>query len=676
MANRFGIDIGGTFTDFVYYDDDTGEITVAKVPTTPSAPEQGCLNAVEIALTPEQIVGTEWFLHGTTVGLNALLQRRGAVVGLLATEGFRDVLELRRGDRVEMYNLFWTPPPPLVPRHLRLPVGERIRTDGGIHRPIDLADVRAAAETFGREGVTSVAIAFLNAYANPEHELAAEQALREAGFTGAITLSHKVSGEYREYERTTTSVIDAFVSERMSTYLNRLQGELRERGFGGSPLIMRSGSGAMTFDEACSRSFETIMSGPVAGAEGAGELSRRLGLGDLVTADVGGTSFDTCLIANGRPQLMFEGEVIGLPVQTAWVDVRSIGSGGGSIAHIDVGGLLSVGPQSAGAEPGPACYGRGGIEPTMTDAACVLGMLGSGELASGLVLDRALATTALQRVAGRLSLDVEDAAKGIMALAAAAMANAIREITIEQGVDPRTLKLLAFGGAGPLMGCLLADELEIPIVVVPPHAGNFSAWGLLAADLTRTKARTRIMRLDEEAIPQVNLQLDGMFGELQGSGGTGTELEASLDVRLVGQDNSLNIPVPLDQGRLTASADQLAGWFAESYERTFGLRPDEAMEIVSVRVTSRTPLPQRQHIPLAHETVDAGPARTLPAYSFRHKRRAEFAIWDRDDLPVGEPVSGPAIITEATTTTYVDAGWTILVDAAACLILTTDEAQS
>lgn len=676
MANRFGIDIGGTFTDFVYYDDGTGEITVAKVPTTPSAPEQGCLNAVEIALTPEQVAGTEWFLHGTTVGLNALLQRRGAVVGLLATEGFRDVLELRRGDRVEMYNLFWTPPPPLVPRHLRLPVRGRIRTDGEIHRPIALEDVRVAAETFRREGVTSVAIAFLNAYANPEHELAAEQALREAGFNGAITLSHKVSGEYREYERTTTSVIDAFVSERMSTYLNRLQGELRDRGFGGSPLIMRSGSGAMTFDEACTRSFETIMSGPVAGAEGAGELSRRLGLGDLVTADVGGTSFDTCLIANGRPQLMFEGEVIGLPVQTPWVDVRSIGSGGGSIAHIDVGGLLSVGPQSAGAEPGPACYGRGGIEPTMTDAACVLGMLGSGELASGLVLDRALASTALQRVGDRLSLDVEGTARGIMALSAAAMANAIREITIEQGVDPRTLKLLAFGGAGPLMGCLLADELEIPTVVVPPHAGNFSAWGLLAADLTRTKARTRIMRLDEDAIPQVNLLLDGMFGELEARDGTATELEASLDIRLVGQDNSLNIAVPLDQGRLTASTDQLTGWFADSYERTFGLRPDEAMEIVSVRVTSRTPLPQRQHIPLAREDADTGPEKTLPAYSFRLKRTTEFAIRNRDDLPVGEPVSGPAIITEPTTTTYVDAGWTITVDAAACLILTTDEAQS
>jgi N-methylhydantoinase A len=675
MANRFGIDIGGTFTDFVYYNDESGEITVAKVPTTPTAPEQGCLNAVDTALTAQQIQETKWFLHGTTVGLNALLERRGATVGLLATEGFRDVLEIRRGDRDEMYNLFWTPPPCLVPRHLRLPIQERIRADGAVHVALSSSDVRGAAVTFHREGVSSVAIAFLNAYANPEHELAAERILREAGFTGAITLSHKVSGEYREYERTTTSVIDAFVSERMSTYLERLQSALRDRGFSGAPLIMRSGSGAMTFDEAYSRAFETIMSGPVAGAEGAGELSRRCGLGDLVTADVGGTSFDTCLIANGRPQLMYEGEIIGLPVQTPWVDVRSIGSGGGSIAHVDVGGLLKVGPKSAGAQPGPACYGRGGTEPTTTDAACILGMLGSGQLASGLVLDRELASAALEKVGNQLSLSAHDTARGIMTLSAAAMANAIREITVEQGIDPRGLKLLAIGGAGPLMGCLLADELEIPVVCVPPHAGNFSAWGLLAADLTRTKARTRIIRLDDDAPSQVNAVLSALFEELGGHEGTPAEHEASLDMRLQGQDNSLHIDVPVIGHQLAATALELADRFESVYERTFGLRPEEPIEIVSIRVTSRTPLPRRQDSKLNREANDGAPDQTLPAYSFRRDAMTDFAIWDRAKLPIDRAVPGPAIITEPTTTTYVDAGWSISLEPSGCIILSTNEAQ-
>ena len=325
MATRMGVDIGGTFTDLIYYDDSTGRSLVGKVPTTPDTPEEGVAHAVGETLAPGQLASAEYFLHGTTVGLNALVQRKGAVVGPLATEGFRDILEIRRGDRDEMYNLFWKPAPPLVPRRLRLPVRERIRADGEVHIPIEKKDVRHAVATFKAEGVTSVAIAFLNSYANPAHELAAEKELRAAGFEGEISVSHRISGEYREYERTTTTVIDAYVRGRMSNYLQRLGDKLGSEGFNGNLLITRSGSGSMTFAEAEERPFETIMSGPVAGAEGAGELARRLEIKELITADVGGTSFDTCLVVNGRPQLMYEGTVVGLPVQTPWVDVRSIG---------------------------------------------------------------------------------------------------------------------------------------------------------------------------------------------------------------------------------------------------------------------------------------------------------------------------------------------------------------
>src|SRR4051812_18244139 len=511
MSTRIGVDVGGTFTDLIFYDDETGEIRVGKEPTTPSAPEEGVLAAVGSAVPQEQVGAAEYFLHGTTVGLNSLLTRTGAVVGLLATRGFRDILEIRRGDRDDPYDLFWKQPPPLVPRRLRIPVTGRMLADGTEHTPFDADDVRGAVEAFEGDGVTSVAVAFLHSYANPAHELAAAEALRQFGFEGEISLSHQVSGEYREYERTTTTVIDAYVRPRMAVYLRALGERLQGGGFDGSLLVTRSGGGAMTFPEATARPFETILSGPVAGAEGAAELARTLDIDALITADVGGTSFDTCLVTGGRPQVMYEGSIVGLPVQTPWVDVRSIGAGGGSLAYVDVGGLLRVGPGSAGADPGPACYGRGGTQPTVTDAAFLLGMLGEGTLASGIRLDADRARAAMEPLAEQLGFEVQDVARGIMTIAAANMANAIREITVEQGVDPRQCTLAPFGGAGPLFGTLLARELEIREIVVPPFAGNFSAWGLLGADLPQTEARTRIMQLSEDSVGDAGRLLDELF---------------------------------------------------------------------------------------------------------------------------------------------------------------------
>ncbi|HUZ83138.1 MAG TPA: hydantoinase/oxoprolinase family protein, partial [Gaiellales bacterium] len=496
MATRIGVDVGGTFTDLIFLDDGTGEILVGKRPTSPATPEVGVLDVLERSLSGPQFASAAYFLHGTTVGLNALIERRGAVVGLLATDGFRDVLELRRGDRDDPYDLFWKPPAPLVPRDLRIPVRERIRADGVVHRELVAADVSAAVELFRSRGVDAVAVTFMNAYANPRHELEAERLLRAAGFDGDVSLSHRVSGEYREYERSCTTVIDAFVRRRMGPYLTRLDSQLGGRGFAGEAMIMRSGGGAMTFAEAASRPFETILSGPVAGADAVAQLARELELPHVIGADVGGTSFDTCLIDDGRPPVLYEGEVIGLPIQTPWVDVRSIGAGGGSIARADAGGLMRVGPESAGADPGPAAYGRGGEEATVTDAALVLGMLPAGDIAGGVRLSRELAGRALTRLAGRLGFaTAEQAARGVIEITSAQMADAIRSITVERGRDPREAAVVAFGGAGPLFGTLLADELNARLLVVPPHAGNFSAWGLLGADLSRTASRTRVLRV-------------------------------------------------------------------------------------------------------------------------------------------------------------------------------------
>lgn len=656
MAIRVGIDVGGTFTDLILHDEVSGEIRVEKVPSVLGRPEQGCLDALEAALRTKSLANVEYFLHGNTVGLNALLERKGAVVGLLATAGFRDVMEVRRGDRDDMFDLFWAPPEPLVPRCLRCPVRERVRADGEVHRRLAAEDVTEALAEFRKRGVTSVAVAFLNAYANPEHEQEAERLLRANGFDGPISLSHRISREYREYERTSTTIVDAYVREKVSSYLERLERSLQERGLRGQCLVMRSGGGSLAFADAAERPFETLMSGPVAGAEGAGKLARRHGLGDLVTADVGGTSFDTCLIVDGYPQLKYQGEVQGMPLQTSWVDVRSIGAGGGSIASVDVGGLLQVGPQSAGAQPGPACYGRGGIEPTLTDAGFSLGMLGRGRLASGLDLDHEKARSALQNVGDKLGASVVETACGIVRLAAVKMTNAIREITIEQGVDPRKMTLLAYGGAGPMMATELARALDIEEIVVPCHAGNFSAWGLLGADVLTMRAQTKIMPLSDESLDQVNDVLAALFAELERNGSNGIALrEVRLDMRYRGQEYTLSIIPTAEHGRISASADAVGRQFAENYQRAFGIELEEPVEVVSVRALLRRPLPsfaEQNTAPAAKGTTDRIGIR---AYSFALGQFLDFTLFDRRQLAAGEIVKGPAIISELTTTTYVDA---------------------
>jgi N-methylhydantoinase A len=672
MATRIGIDVGGTFTDLIYYDDESGEVKLGKVPSTPEAPNQGVIRAASEAVPPQRLADSDYFLHATTALLNAILQRRGAKVGLIATEGFRDILEIRRGDRDDPFDLFWQAPEPLVPRKLRLTVSERLRADGSVHRPLDEASVTRALDVLRAEGVESVAVALMNSYANPAHELEVERILREQGFDGEISVSHKVSGEYREYERTSTTVIDAYVRPLTGSYLERLEAQLRELEFNGTPLVTRSGGGAMTFEEAGSRAVETIMSGPVAGAEGAAELARRLGLDDVISADVGGTSFDTCMITGGRPQVMYEAKIDGLPVQTPWIDVRSIGAGGGSIAYVDAG-LLKVGPRSAGAVPGPACYGRGGTEPTVTDALLMLGMVGAGELASGIQLDAYQAEAALERVAQPLGLSVEDAARGIVTIAATAMGNAIHEITVEQGQDPRNSAIMAFGGAGPVFGCLLAAELGIGRVIVPPYAGNFSAWGLLGADLTQTAGRTRLVRVRDGGVENANELLAELFAGLEQNGSNGdstTVREIGLDMRYVGQEHTITVDVPEKDAAIAAEADGVLSAFTDEYERTFGHTIEEDIEIVAVRATLRTPLPRRAES--ASRSADAKDYPSVRAFSFASGDWSSFEVVDRAALAPGATLAGPTIVLEETATTYIDADWTAEVDASGCLIVRTE----
>lgn len=669
MATRIGVDVGGTFTDLIAYDETSGEVTVAKVPTTPSAPENAVMDVIREGSTRNGIADASCFMHGTTVGLNAILERRGVTVGLLATAGFRDVLEIRRGHRANVFDLFWKPPPPLVPRRLRRPVRERVMATGAVREHLVREDVAEALERFDEAGVSCIAVAFLNAYVNPANELAAEAVLRSLGFEGAIALSHRISGEYREYERTSTTVIDAYIRPRTAQYLSGLADDLARERFAGAKLVMRSGGGAMHFDEAAARPVETTMSGPVGGAEGAGELARSLGLPQVITGDVGGTSFDTCLISGGRPSLMYEGAIDGMPVQTPWVDIRSIGAGGGSIVHIDSGGLLRVGPRSAGAVPGPVSYRRGGTEPTVTDCAALLGMLGDGRLASGIELDVGGAGDAVAPIARTLGLSVEDTCAGAIRIAAAGMADAIREITIERGEDPRLATLMTFGGAGPLFGTLLADELGIDRVVVPAHAGNFSAWGLLSAQATRTAARTRVVPLDAAGVDEAARSLSELFGDIAGRGRVSQdeepEREATLEVRYRGQDHTLAVTVSACEA---LNAQTVRRDFKDAYLRAYGHASDDPAEIVTIRATeragaARTSPPRRRPHP------GEPPRRSIDAWSFARGERRSFSVVDREQLSVEAMLDAPSVITEPTATTYLDDGWRAAISDREALVL-------
>ena len=677
MASRIGVDIGGTFTDFIVYDESGNKVIIDKIPTTPQSPEKAVVEVIKRNLSQKELEKIDFFLHGTTVGLNSLLERKGSKVGLLCTKGFRDILEIRRGDRDEMYNLFWQPPPPLVPRFLRLEIEERLFANGNVHKKINTEQVKDACNKFIKEKVDSVAIAFINSYTNKDHEILASKILIESGFKGQISLSSMVSGEYREYERTTTTVIDAFVKTRMSNYLNSLKKNLNELGYKGTFLVTRSGSGSMTFNEAEDRPFETIMSGPVAGAEGAGELSRKLNNTNMVTADVGGTSFDTCLIINGRPQIQFEGKILGLPVQSPWVDVRSIGAGGGSIAYLDEGGLIRSGPQSAGAVPGPACYDKGGIKPTTTDAAFYLGMLGEGKLASGLQLNKSLAEQALNSVGSQIGMSAFDAAKGILKIGSANMADAIREITIEQGIDPRELKLLAFGGAGPLMSNLIANELDIKEIVVPPYSGNFSAWGLLGADLLQMNARTKILRLSDKAISECNDILKELFKELEQRQkidfSTSSQIkEIALDMRWMGQEHTITLKLEDEKdGKISMDTETLKNKFMEEYQKTFGSKLDTVIEIVSTRASLRVQLPRKSESGKIDEVGIEVSNSQIECYSFTEDKKIQFDLVARSKID--SKVSGPLIIIESTAITYVDINYDVNKDSNGNLILVNRE---
>lgn len=637
---RVGIEIGGTFTDLVA----TGPegLVIRKVPSTPAQPDRGAFAALEAAgLAYSDIVQ---LVHGSTVATNAVLERKGARLALLVTEGFRDVLLLRRQDRQRIFDLFYRKPEPLVAQADVLEVPERMLSDGTVERALDAPGFMLRLDRFLALGhYDAVAVCLLNSFANPAHERAVAALIRATWPALGVTCSVDVSREFREFERASTTAMSAYVQPVLDAYLGRIETRLAEGGFTGALAVMQSNGGSAPVAEMRRNAVTALLSGPAAGVAGAVRQAGLSGHANLVTLDIGGTSADVCLIEDGRPSLTRDSHVDGLPVQLAMLDITTVGAGGGSLAWVDEGGLLRVGPRSAGADPGPACYGRGGTQPTLTDAQVLCGRIPAGEaLAGGLVMDAEAARAAFAPLAATLDLSIEAGAESVVRIAVANVVAAIRLVSTGRGRDPRDYVLVPYGGAGPLHAAPVAEELGIATVLVPPNAGVLSAYGLLAADSSLYAGLTRRIRIDEAAPQIIRDSVMALRAELDArhdaAGLAGDRrLDITLDARFVGQ--AFEIAVDLPEATLASlSTAALLERFSEAHARIYRQPADiaaRAVEIVSLRVGL--------HVP-----------------------QAAVLRLGRHTHP---PVAGPAVIADPTATIWVPPGWAAAPDTAGNLVL-------
>lgn len=654
---RLAIDVGGTFTDVVRLDPATGELTFDKVPTTPDAPTRGVLAAFARAGTDPAAVAT--FTHGTTLGLNALLTRTGARTAVIGTRGFRDVYLLGRTDRRTNYDLTFRKPPGLVERYDTFEVAERCRFDGSVHTPFDTEDARRVAGEIAARGYASVAVAFLHSYTNPAHELLMREVLAEVAPGVEVTLSHELSREYREYERTSTAVLDAYIKPIVRSYLGVLRDELDAGGFAGRFLMTRSGGGAMTAEIAREEPVNLILSGPAGGVVGAAEFSRLTGIPNLITIDMGGTSLDASLVLDGEPVLHQGAEFEGLPINTPSLYIHTIGAGGGSVAWIDEAGALQVGPRSAGASPGPASYGNGGTEPTFTDAALVLGYLGAETPLGGtLTLDAEAARRSLEPAAATLGLDVPALARGIVTISTTKITGAVRAITVDLGRDPKDFALLSFGGGGGLVAVDVARELGIPSVVVPPGQGAFSALGMLMADVQHDHARTAVAPLADLDPAQAGAAYAAMQAEAaaaleaEGFAEADRRYLRTLDVRYAGQEHTITVPFPADGSDPVAAVTKE---FEELHERQYGHAMSDPLEVTTLRLRA-TGVVDKPRLPELPERTSGGAAPVGRRTVRLAGGDAVYDLYTRELLLAGDVVPGPAVVAEHTATTVLHAG--------------------
>ncbi|MEO1092557.1 MAG: hydantoinase/oxoprolinase family protein [Pseudomonadota bacterium] len=682
---RIGIDIGGTFTDLVL--DDGGRRTSAKVLTTPAAPERAVLDGLDQVLGAAGLdVGAlDLVVHGTTLATNAIIERKGAHTALIATAGFRDTLEIADEGRFDQYDVFIDKPVPLVPRDRRFTVPERVDAQGRVRLPLDEAAVLRVADELGKLGVESVAVCFMHAFAAPAHEQRVGQILAESLPNVTVSLSSETCPEIREYERTSTTCANAYVRPLMAGYLGRLEAAMAERGCGCPLYLMTSGGGLTTIATARRFPIRLVESGPAGGAILAAHLARELGDRRILSFDMGGTTAKLCLVDSYQPQAARSFEVdrsarfvkgSGLPVRIPVIEMVEIGAGGGSIARVDELGRVTVGPRSAGADPGPVAYGRGGSEPTVTDADLVLGRFDAEGFAGGRMrLDTAAAEAALSQAVGKqLGLDPLGAANAVCEIVDENMANASRVHAVECGSDVAAYTMIAFGGAAPVHGCRVADKLGISRLVVPADAGVGSAVGFLLAPVAYEVVRSRYMRLDPFDADVANELLTAMADEAlavvrEAVGDADTPLQSTRlgYMRYVGQGHEVAVELP-EQAFRDDDAKTLREGFERAYARLFArIIPDGAIEILTWSVTTATRAPEVQ--PTAPCADAPAPAPSGHRRLNRTDGASEVPVYRREAMVPGAQVAGPCLIEEATTTTVVGAGWHARLDGASHLVL-------
>ena len=692
---RIGVDIGGTFTDLVMLDEETGQVTLVKLSSTPADPSVGFAQVVARALRDAGVAAelVNYLVHGTTVATNAIIESKGARTALLTTAGFRDVLEIARQIRPRLYDLFCDKPTPLVPRRLCLGVPERLDYLGQVLEPLDEAAVRKTVEKLVDAKVESIAVCLLHSYRNPAHEQRVAQIIREVASEVAISLSSELCPEMREYFRTSTTVINALVVPVVARYIERIQERLGQQRVTTPLHLMTSSGGMISAAEARRAPVQMIESGPAAGVTAAAHLGQHAGFVNVISFDMGGTTAKAGLVEGGEPRVaahfevgaaaVVEDRAAGYPVRTPVIDLVEIGAGGGSIAWIDPGGALRVGPESAGADPGPACYGNGQPQPTVTDANLVLGRLNPHYFIGGeMQLNVDLARQAVARIAEPLEMDIAAAAQGIIEIANANMLSAIQLVSVQRGFDPREFALVAYGGAGPLHANALARAAGVQQTLIPPSPGVASAWGLLVSDLRHDLVQSFLQETaatDWEALHREFTRLEATAERMLGDEEIAPADRSAchyLDMRYVGQSHELRVELPT-WPLCSDDVDLLNAAFRNVHRRAYGYAAEDApTEIVNLRVvaTGRIPHPQMHELPASERSADAAIKQRRRVF-FPENDVGDCPIYDRYQLVRGQRLVGPAIIEEIDSTTVLEPGYAAEVDRFGNLIIQTDSSQ-
>lgn len=666
---QLSIDVGGTFIDFIHFDPDTQSLKIEKIPSS-GALEQRFFEGIDKLDVPLSAINM--IVHGSTQVVNTIVQEDGAKVGLITTRGFRDVLELGRGNRPEVYNLFYKPAPPLVPRYLRFEVTERLDFKGNVLTHLNEEELKNSVLALKQEGVQGIAICFLHAYSNPIHEQRAAELARELCPDLQVCASSEIVREFREFERTSTTVLNAYTQPRMSSYLKKLEQGLSDRAYQGSFAVMQSSGGITSSKVAQQAPIRTIQSGPAGGVIGTAELGKQLGLDKLVAADVGGTTFDVALINEGQLLERSHTTFNKRPVLQSTIDIVSVGAGGGSIAHIDAEGGLSVGPQSAQADPGPACFGFGGQDATVTDAQLILGYLDPERyLGERMKLDLEAAKKAIQNnVATPLKLSLEEAAAGILHLANMNMSYAVRQVTLERGHDPRDFSLVSYGGGGGLFAAALLRELDMEQVIVPRYPATFSAYGLLNADYREDISRTFVKAHADMSVNELNERFKDLeqearnWFELQGLSAQELSLEFYAELRYIGQEHTLRIPVEpsdLNATDLSALRERFDSHYDKAYAHTL---KDHALEFVGLRLAASlsSPKPHQKKLEPSSASVNDAVERQQDVFIASEKAWFSCPVYARAKLQTGHTLVGPAIVEEWNSTILLLANQRLSVD--------------